>query len=229
MSVTYLLVHSPLVGPATWDALAADLRADGHRVTIPDLRNTLEGGPPYCARQVAAAAAAADHERPVLVGHSGAGPLLPAIGSALGSVAGYVFVDAGLPTPGRSWADEAPPELVRQLRNMATEGWLPRWSRWWDSETLAQLVPDAELRARFDADCPRLPMAMFEESRPVVPGWPDAPCAYLQLSEAYREQAERGATLGWPVTTLASDHLALLTDPHPARVALLELTRRISD
>ncbi|WP_418907337.1 hypothetical protein [Glutamicibacter endophyticus] len=55
MSVTYLLVHSPLVGPATWDALAADLRADGHRVTIPDLRDTLEGGPPYCARQVAAA------------------------------------------------------------------------------------------------------------------------------------------------------------------------------
>jgi hypothetical protein len=48
----------------------------------------------------------------ILVGHSGAGPLLAAMGESLGCVEGYVFVDAGLPHPGRSWFDSAPPELA---------------------------------------------------------------------------------------------------------------------
>ena len=36
--------------------------------------------------------------------HSGAGPLLVAMGQSLGCVEGYVFVDAGLPHPGTSVA-----------------------------------------------------------------------------------------------------------------------------
>lgn len=54
---------------------------------------------------------------------------------------------------------------------------------------------------------------MFEEVHPPAPRWPDAPAAYLRLSEAYDEQAIRARDLGWPVSERASHHLAPLTDP----------------
>jgi hypothetical protein len=58
---------------------------------------------------------------------------------------------------------------------------------------------------------------MFEEVHPPAPQWPDAPGAYLQLSEAYQDQAARAAELGWPVAERMSHHLAPLT--HSAMVA----------
>ncbi len=47
---------------------------------------------------------------------------------------------------------------------------------------------------------PRLPLAMFEEVHPPAPQWPDAPAAYLQLSEAYQDWAAKAQELGWPAT-----------------------------
>jgi hypothetical protein len=119
-----------------------------------------------------------------------------------------------VPSPGRSWLETVPAELAAQLREMAgADGWLPPWPQWWGDETLAGLLPDPDTRRRFAAGCPPLPLAMFEETHPAVPGWPDAPGAYLRLSEAYDDEAPRARNLGWPVTELDSHHLALLTDP----------------
>jgi hypothetical protein len=64
---------------------------------------------------------------------------------------------------------------------------------------------------------------MFEEVHPPVPQWPDAPAAYLQLSEAYEDQAGTARKLGWPVAERASRHLAPLTDPAPVAESLREL------
>jgi len=129
-------------------------------------------------------------------------------------VQGYVFVDAGLPIPGKSWMQTVPPDLAVQVREMADDqGWLPPWPKWWGEEALPGLIPDPGTRRRFTAGCPPLPLAMFEEVHPAVPRWPDAPAAYLLLSEVYQDQATRARELGWPVTEQASHHLALLTDP----------------
>jgi hypothetical protein len=54
---------------------------------------------------------------------------------------------------------------------------------------------------------------MFEETYPPVPRWPNAPAGYLQLSEAYDDEAARARELGWPVRRQLSHHLALLTQP----------------
>ncbi len=70
------------------------------------------------------------------------------------------------------------------------------WPQWWGDEVLAGLVPDMAARQRFAAGCPRLPLAMFAEIYPPAPRWPDAPAAYLQLSEAYEDQAARARELG---------------------------------
>jgi hypothetical protein len=221
------LVHSPLVGPATWDTLAAALRAREREVVVADLTTTLAGGAPYCSRQAAAIAAAVGPRATVLVAHSGAGALMAAAGSVVEDPHGYVFIDAGLPTPGISWLQSAPTELSARLRDMAVDGWLPPWSQWWPPETLEAQLPHAGLRARFVAACPRLPLGMFEEVLPPAPSWPDQPCAYLRLSDAYRDPAGRARALGWPTVELASQHLAVLTDPELVVEPLLDLIAQL--
>ncbi len=223
-----MLVHSPLVGPATWEPVAADLAGRGFDVSVPDLTGTIAAGPPYCSRQAEVIASSALGQPAVLVGHSGAGPLLAAAGALTGPVRGYVFVDAGLPAPGRVWMDTVPPELATQLRDMAdARGWLPPWPQWWGNEALAELIPDPAARQRFAAGCPRLPLAMFEEAHPPAPQWPGAPAAYLLLSEAYQDEAAAARDAGWPVTELASHHLAPLTDPGLVAGSLCELLSQL--
>ncbi|HEY2508051.1 MAG TPA: alpha/beta hydrolase [Streptosporangiaceae bacterium] len=224
MQVRLLLVHSPLVGSGTWGPVATDLAGAGYAVVVADLAETAAGGPPYHLRQAQAIAAAAGDQPVILIGHSRAGPLLPSAGTMLGdSVLGYVFVDSRLPAPGCSWLDTVPAFATR-LRDLADpDGWLPPWSRWWADEELAALFPDPAVRQHFAAGCPRLPMAMLEEVYPPVPGWPDAPCSYLQLSDEYAGDAARARRLGWRVIHQPSHHLALLTDPEQVARELRQL------
>jgi hypothetical protein len=162
----------------------------------------------------------------ILIGHSGAGPLLPTFGAGA-DVAGYVFVDAGLPTPGQSWMDTAPADLVDRLQTLAQDGWLPPWSQWWGPDGLADLLPDSELRQRFTEDCPPLPLAMFGERRPAVSPWPDASCAYLRLGDSYQAEFKEARGLGWVTTELPSHHLAMLTDPGAVADSVRSLTGRM--
>ena len=224
MAARLLLVHSPLVGCATWDLVAADLAGGGYELGVPDLTGTVMAGPPYCLRQAQVIARSASGQPAILIGHSGAGPLLGLAGGIIGQVLGYIFVDAGLPMPGQAWMETVPPDLADQLREMAdARGWLPPWSQWWGDEALAELVPDPAVRRHFAAGCPRLPLAMFEEIHPPAPQWPDAPAAYLQLSEAYEDQAAKARELGWPVIEQMSHHLAVLTEPGRVAGSLREL------
>lgn len=228
MAERLLLVHSPLVGCASWDLVAADLAGHGYEVSVPDLGGTVTAGPPYCSRQAEAIARSASGRPAILIGHSGAGPLLGAAGAMLEQARGYIFVDAGLPIPGQCWMETVPPDLAAQVREMADDdGWLPPWPQWWGDEAMAELVPDPDARRRFAAGCPRLPLAMFEEIHPAVPRWPDASGAYLQLSEAYADEAANARKLGWPVAGLASDHLAPLTRPGPVAESLRELIAQL--
>jgi hypothetical protein len=226
VTASLVLVHSPLVGRESWEAVAASLRGRGERVSIVDLTNALGSGPPYWPHEVEAIAAAITG-RAILVGHSRAGPLLPVAARATRRVEGCVFVDARLPHPGASWIATTSSESAERLRRMGRDGWLPPWSDWWGQDELARLLPDPGVRARFVRGCPRLPVALFEEVLPEVPGWRDAPCTYLRLSEAYREPCEEARRLGWPVIELASHHLGLITDPDTVTDAILELVGQL--
>jgi hypothetical protein len=230
MAPKLLLVHSPLVGCASWAPVAADLAGRGYEVGVPDLSGTVAAGPPYCSRQAEAIAGGAAGQPVILIGHSGAGPLLAAAGALLGpGIQGYLFADAGLPIPGRTWMDTVPAELAAHVRGMAdTSGWLPPWPDWWGEEMMAELLPDPAARHDFVAGCPPLPLAMFEEVHPPVPRWPDAPAAYLQLSESYQDEAARARDLGWPVVSHPSHHLALLTDPALVAASAHELISQLS-
>jgi hypothetical protein len=92
----FILVHGTTQSPAGWDRLADELRGRGHGVVAVDLPgDEPEWAPADYARHAAAQAGDAG-EHPVVVGHSGAGVLLPAIAEAAGA-SGAVWLAAYVP------------------------------------------------------------------------------------------------------------------------------------
>lgn len=211
-----VLLHSPLVGSGTWDALAPPLRARNHEVVVPDLVPIMQGASPYYARLARAAADAMDasNGKSILVVHSGAGALVPAI-ATLTPIAGAIFVDALLPHPGKTWFDTAPESLNARIRSLARDGVLPPWHRWWPEAGLRALLPAPGMFEAFANALQPLPLAYFEERAP--PDTLRTPSAYLQLGPMNASEADWAQAQGWPVTRLPLHHLAMLT--HPDKVA----------
>lgn len=222
------LLHSPLVGPLCWQPLAELLRAQGYQVIVPGLV-AAAAAEDHQQSFIAAAIAAIGAEgtgRTALVGHSGAGPLLPAIAEATGAV-GVIYVDARLPHPGKSWLDVAPVPLIAHLKSLADkDGVLPRWSDWFEPDVLDAAIPHTQLRLRFIDELPRLSYSYFERPTPTVV-W-DGPTAYLQLSPGCAAAADRAIAAGWPVQRLIDEHLAILTGPHRVHPPLTTLLDAIT-
>jgi pimeloyl-ACP methyl ester carboxylesterase len=137
MDSLIVLVHSPLVGPFTWSLVAQHLQAGGFDVLVPTLTDSGETPPPYWQQHTACvqqALVSIPQERPlVLVGHSGAGSLLPVLAQAdRHPVKAYLFVDAGLPHPGQSQLEEmeaSVPAFAQELRRLLASGErFPNWS-----------------------------------------------------------------------------------------------------
>ena len=199
----YVLVHSPLLGPRCWASVAALL----NDVEVPDLRTLLTATPPSwtALRQRAAAMPTGA----VVVGHSGAGALLPLIAAAAKASA-VVFVDAVVPPAGSAFRISS--EFRAWLGDLAVDGVLPPWPEWWGPDTLAALIPDEAGRRALD-DAPRIPLAFYDEPVPVPDGWATIPCGYVRLSEAYDDEAAEARQRNWPVVRLAGTHLDVVTRP----------------
>jgi hypothetical protein len=171
---------APLVGPFTWSLVADELRSRRFAATVPALPE--EPGEPYWRLHAEAAATqVAEERRPlVLVGHSAACPLLPAVGAAIGSgIGAYVLVDGDLPLlPGECGSRldllrAASPPLADELEALLDAGGsFPTRG----DEDLLEEIPDQRLRARVVAEVRPQPRAFWTEPLPEIPGWPDAPC-----------------------------------------------------
>jgi hypothetical protein len=212
--VRLVLVHSPYLGPLSWEPTATQLRAMGFAVDVPDLRSSLLQKPSAAA--FIAATRAAIQRQPAaataLVGHSRSGPLLPTAAHECEAVTALLYVDAPLPDPGRSWADQATPERVAMMRRKAIGGRLPRWSDWWDDHSVMEgLIRDPKLRAELIDEMPHVPSSFLDDRLPDL-GW-QGKAGYLQLSAAYTAHADAAHDAGWPVERRALDHLAIVTAP----------------
>jgi pimeloyl-ACP methyl ester carboxylesterase len=223
----FVLIHSPLVGPTTWLLVADELVRRGREVVVPPLLGVAAAPAPQW-RHVpeAVRAATAETAAPVvLVGHSGAGLLLPAIADALTiEVAALVFVDSFLP-PASGNLRLAPPARMDERRALASDGVLPPWSTWFGEDAMRELVPDERLRATLEEEMPRLPLSYFEASVPLPGGWSARPCAYLLFSgEPYAKSAAQARDQGWPVAEIpGAGHLAMASYPIAVTEALLDL------
>lgn len=259
----FVLIHSPLVGPFTWQRVAAELRLRGHRALTPVLTEPATPDQPFWSAHAQAVARAVfdadaatpadsdDQERAnatprgasfgalpapsdaplILVAHSGAGPLLPLVRARLGAgvVAGYLFVDAGVPEQTASRlamlreSDHAP-ELADQLEaHLAAGGRFPAWR---DAD-LRAILPDDDARRTVLGELRPRAEAFWREALPVQAGWPDAPAAYLLFSTPYAATAERVRRQGWPLRHLAAGHFHMLVDPSTVADALLALAHEI--
>ena len=228
-------VHSPLVGPSTWRAVAEVLAGRGWSVEVPSLLGAWDEGPPYGDALVRPVE---EHLRPsagtcvVLLVHSGAGSLVPQlVGAGQGRVGGVVLVDALLPHPGRAWVGTAPTALVEDLRaRVDAAGRLPPWTEWFPPDAIAGELPDAQVRDAFVRDLPRVPWSWLEEPAPALDvdvAAPAAPaCAYVRLSDGYEPEAAEAEHRGWPVVRRLLGHLAPLTHaPEVAEVVESALER----
>jgi hypothetical protein len=230
----FVLLHSPLLGPASLAPLAAELTAQGQRAETPawPRLSGVDGAYyPTLAQGMAAAIDAGGAQPVVLVAHSAAGELAPALAQALGApLAGVVFLDAVLPHPGRSWLDGAPADTRQALRAGAQMGQLPPWDGWWPPGALEKLVPDAGARAALVAELEPLPLAYFEEAAPPADlAGLGAPAGYVQLSGGYADDLRAAGRLGWPTISLPLNHLAPLSQPKAVSAALISLAARFAE
>ena len=213
----FVLIHSPSVGPATWQPVADRLRDAGHEVTVPSLLSVGDGGAPFWPRvssAVRAGLAGTDPSQPVvLVPHSNAGLFVPVIARDLQRpVACSVFADAGVPELSGS-TPVVGADFLPFLRGLADEdGLLPR-TDWWDSDDIVAMLPDPRVRAIITEEQPRLPLDYYLDRVPAPAGWDDHPCGYLLFSEGYEGQADEARRRGWPVRTTPGEHLHQVRRP----------------
>jgi hypothetical protein len=162
----------------------------------------------------------------VLVGHSGAGCLLSVLAQAARHpVKAHLFVDAGLPHPGKTRLDEMEttvPALAQELRQLLAEG-----SRFpnWKNEDLSEVLPDGRACQHLLAEVQPRPLNFFEEVMPDVPGWSDAPGSYLLFTQGYRHYLIQAQRAGWPSRTLSAGHFHMLVDPVSVATTLVELMK----
>jgi hypothetical protein len=236
-----VLTHAPVLGPASWQPVGAELAAAGHRVCVPALTGFAAGDPPYAPRliaefagQVAAArrTAAMDGGAAgdvVLVVHSGAGPFAAQLAAAVPTArVSVIFADAGLPgQAGPTPVVDA--GFLPYLRQIASGGIVPPWSQWFPEAEPAELYPTEAVEAAVLADARPLPLSFFEESLPAVPADRSFDAAgYLLFSEGYQQEAAQARERGWPVTELPGTHLHPLAAPGDAAAAVDSLIAQLT-
>src|SRR6266536_3493305 len=222
----FVLIHSPLVGPSTWMPVARELERRGRQVVVPSLLGAATAPPPrwrYCIDAVRAATSTLANQI-VLVGHSGGGLLLPAItGAVTPAVSRLIFVDSGVPASSGE-TPQLPPSFLAHLRTLAVDGILPPWSSWFGDEAMRELVPDDAARVALERELPPLPISSLDESVPSPAGWDRVPCAYLLLSDAYRDAASDARGRGGRVEEIAgAQHLHLVVAPATVTDVLIRL------
>lgn len=210
-SLTLVLLHSPLLGPAVWGPVATKLSLRGYRghviSALPSPPRTVGDVMDHFLSEV-------PRDRGViLVPHSNAGLYVPTLVEHR-NVVGSVFVDAGLP-PSAGEVPMAPPKMVAMLADKVDgAGLLPPWTTWWAEADVADLFPNAEVRVGVEREQSRLPLSYFSARLSIPPGWDtDLAGAYLAFGGTYGADLRRAEEHGWPVAMMLGSHLHQLIDP----------------
>jgi pimeloyl-ACP methyl ester carboxylesterase len=214
----YVLIHSPLVGGLTWGLVAGEIKQRGLKGIVPVLTDTPDSKEPFWKQHAESVQRALAHipgsQSITLVGHSGAGPLLPAIHQTLPNlVDAYIFVDASVPRDSATRLDlmkSEDPEWAAQFQEELEQGGrFPNWS----SDELREIIPDESLREQLVAEIRPRGLSFFTEPIPVFDGWPDAPCLYVRFSAPYKDPAAQARQVGWRTYELEAGHFHMLVDP----------------
>ncbi len=223
----WVLLHSPLTGPAVWQGVALEARERGITVDVPRLPDLFAVAPPYYAELGAVVARQVTSDLGItLVVHSSAGSLVPMVGATLGwQLANVIYADAILPHPGRSWFSTVGTELAETLRGGLANEAVPAWSDWFVEGALAGLIDDPDLAAEFQAELSPTPRAFLDQIAPDLELKPHTGWSYLRLSDIYEREAQYARKQGRPTLRLDLHHLAAMTHVSAVTSALINLDR----
>ncbi len=174
----FVLVHGAWQGSWVWERVADRLRAAGHVVYTPSLtglgeRAHLAGPEIDLETHIADVGKVIEHHELdgiVLCGHSYGGMV---VGGAADRhhqrIASLMFLDAFIPTPGKSLFDLQPPEMAQRMRNEARElgdGWrIKRLSGNYFR------VADPDDVAKLDRRAVDQPIATMEQKAAITGAW----------------------------------------------------------
>jgi hypothetical protein len=222
--VRFGLLTSPLLGPAAWGPVCAELAAIGHEAVVA----AHVGAAPASAEEVSAAFV--DALRPtddwVLVPHSNAGLFAPAVARHR-RVRAVVYVDARLPASGVHPMSSQ--ESLRFLTELAdAHGLLPRWSDWWDDD-IGVLFPSEASRRTCESEMRRLPLDYFRDAVDGA-GWSKLSSAYLAFGDTYAAERNRASEVGFPTTRINdAEHLHMLIDPTGVAREITQLVTELGE
>jgi hypothetical protein len=222
-AATIVLLHWPILGPSSLAGLGRALTAAGHDVVVPDLHTA---GQDHVGAAAAALATVPPDRALLLVAHSGAGHLLPALRERLPHpVEGYVIMDGSLPEDGRSRLDltdvQGPEVAAKTIERLRVDGETPRP----DAFSYAALVDDPQLVRVLEDEHHAQPPEYWTAPIAVFDGWPDAPAGYLSLGSGYRVFADGAEERGWTVLRVDAEQFDPVANPDRTAAQLLELLR----
>lgn len=222
--LNFVLIHSPLVGNYTWQPVATLLREQGHTAIVPDLQDQPDDQRPYWQQEVENLEIIVDE--PIIIGHSAAGALLPAIGQKLNAQA-LVFVDAVLlfePLTRLELLHREDKEFGTNFeKHLKSGGKFPEWT----VEQLQSLIPDDEICQQLVADLRPRGLDFFTEKIEIPPNWEQTRTGYIQLSDSYHSYAQQARDHQWHVTQQSSHHFMMLTHPIKVTQLLTDLVKQI--
>ncbi len=233
-NITYALIHSPLVRPFTWELVSEALKSRGLKAIVPTLLDDPNSALPYWKQHVESVAhefaQIPKNENIMLLAHSGAGPLLPAIRHGLPhSIGAYVFVDAGIPRDGLSRIEMMKledKEWAEQFHEYLLQGEsFPTWT----ADDLQEIIPDDNARRKLVAEIHPRSLSFFTEPIPVYEGWPDATCVYIKFSEPYKWDAIQAKQNGWDIYELHAGHFHMLVEPLEVADLIVKSVQKLLD
>ena len=203
-----VVLPSPLLGPATYEPLAASLESLGCSVTVADLPVVPTTPQTVLAGFESVLAAGCD----VVLAHSNAGYYLPALVER--RPVAVVAMDAALPTQDACETRLAPAQFAELIHSLPlTGGRLPPWPDWWEHSEVRPLFPDEGWFERVRREAPRLLPAYFTGRLPVPRAWASGPRAYVAFGDTYADEVAFAETSGWLVHRFDGHHLAHLAAP----------------
>jgi pimeloyl-ACP methyl ester carboxylesterase len=232
---TFVLVHGAWHGGWCWDTVAARLRAQGHGCFAPTLRGLAHRGPALTPEldadahvdDVANLVEALDLQQVVVVLHSYAGLLGPALQARLGErIVHRCFVEAVIPAPGERMLDLVTPAAAQRFALAVQEhgnGWrLPPPDP--TQFHLGGMVSAVDVARRLTAH----PWRSF--TTPVRAPQTDVfayPGSYILASDRepqpYARFAAAAEAVGWPLARMTGGHLLMLTQPAALASQLMSL------
>ncbi len=225
---SWLLIPSPLLGPASWHPVADVLTQRGWCTAVADAEMTTTADIDHLTpwvNDLLTMNVPDDGAFTTVVAHSAACPRTPyAVEELIGkgwAVDSMILVDGRFPD-GISFT-ESSARFGQTLDGMVRpDDYLPPWPRWWGS-LVNGLVVDPIARDLVFNEARPVPRSWFDQAVP-VPDLADRVAAgFLSFGPGYAESCEAARKAGWTTHQLGGDHLHQVVAPDTVAATLVDM------